>query len=163
VKIVNRLLTFLLLLVTWVIFSGVIDVFHLSLGVISCGIVTWLSSDFLFQNDGKGLHTRFVEAGRFIGYGLWLMWQIILANIHVLKLALASNNREMRPQVIRFRTSLQSEFARYVFANSITLTPGTITLSVEGDEFVVHAISKKVAEELPGEMEKRVADIFDRE
>lgn len=158
----NRLLTFLLLLVTWVIFSGVIDVFHLSLGAISCGIVTWLSSDFLFQNDGKGLQTRFVEVGRFIGYCLWLLWQIILANIHVLKLALASNNREMRPQMVRFRTSLQSEFARYVFANSITLTPGTVTLSVEGDEFVVHAISRKVADELPGEMEKRVAKIFDQ-
>ena len=158
----NRLLTFLLLLVTWIIFSGVIDVFHLSLGVISCGIVTWLSSDFLFQNDGKGLQTRFVEVGRFIGYCLWLLWQIILANIHVLKLALASNNREMRPQMVRFRTSLQSEFARYVFANSITLTPGTVTLSVEGDEFVVHAISRKVADELPGEMEKRVAKIFDQ-
>ena len=158
----NRLLTFLLLLVTWVIFSGVIDVFHLSLGVISCGIVTWLSSDFLFQKDGKGLQTRFVEVGRFIGYCLWLLWQIILANIHVLKLALASNNREMRPQMVRFRTSLRSEFARYVFANSITLTPGTVTLSVEGDEFVVHAISRKVADELPGEMEKRVAKIFDQ-
>ena len=158
----NRLLTFLLLLVTWVIFSGVIDFFHLSLGVISCVIVTWLSSDFLFQNDGKGLQTRFVEVGRFIGYCLWLLWQIILANIHVLKLALASNNREMRPQMVCFRTSLQSEFARYVFANSITLTPGTVTLSVEGDEFVVHAISRKVADELPGEMEKRVAKIFDQ-
>jgi multicomponent Na+:H+ antiporter subunit E len=159
---VNRLLTFLLLLVAWVIFSGVIDVFHLSLGVISCVIVTWLSSDFLFQNDGKGLQTRLVELGRFTGYCFWLLWQIILANIHVLKLALASNNREMRPQLVRFRTSLQSEFARYVFANSITLTPGTVTLSVEGDEFVVHAISRKVADELPGEMEKRVAKLFDQ-
>jgi multicomponent Na+:H+ antiporter subunit E len=64
--------------------------------------------------------------------------------------------------MVRFRTSLQSEFARYVFANSITLTPGTVTLSVDGDKFVVHAISKKVADELPGEMEKRVAKIFDQ-
>ena len=69
----------------------------------------------------------------------------------------------MRPQMVRFRTSLRSEFARYVFANSITLTPGTVTLSVEGDKFVVHAISQKVADELPGEMEKRVAKIFDQE
>ena len=69
----------------------------------------------------------------------------------------------MRPQMVRFRTSLRSEFARYVFANSITLTPGTVTLSVEGDKFVVHAISQKVADELPGEMEKRLAKIFDQE
>jgi multicomponent Na+:H+ antiporter subunit E len=159
----NQLLTFLILFITWVIFSGVIDLFHLSLGAISCGIVTWLSSDFLFRNDCKGIGTRFVEAGRFLLYCFWLLWQIILANIHVLKLALASNNQEMRPQMVRFRTSLRSEFARYVFANSITLTPGTVTLSVEGDKFVVHAISQKVADELPGEMEKRVAKIFDQE
>ena len=159
----NQLLTFLILFITWVIFSGVIDLFHLSLGGISCAIVTWLSSDFLFRNDCKGIGTRFVEAGRFLLYCFWLLWQIILANIHVLKLALASNNQEMRPQMVRFRTSLHSEFARYVFANSITLTPGTVTLSVEGDKFVVHAISQKVADELPGEMEKRVAKIFDQE
>ena len=160
---VYRLLTFLLLLGTWVIFSGVLDAFHLGLGVICCGIVTWLSSDFLFQNKGKGLAARLVEALRFVSYALWLLWQVVQANIHVLKLAFAPDNREIRPRLVRFRTSLKSEFARYVFANSITLTPGTVTLDVDGDEFVVHAISKHVAEDLPGEMEKRVAAVFDQE
>lgn len=160
---VYRLLTFLLLLGTWVIFSGVFDAFHLGLGLISCGIVTWLSSDFLFQNKGKGLAARLAEALRFVGYALWLLWQVVQANIHVLKLAFAPDNREIRPRLVRFRTSLKSEFARYVFANSITLTPGTVTLEVDGDEFVVHAISKHVAEDLPGEMEKRVAAVFDQE
>ena len=159
---VYRLLTFLLLLGTWVIFSGVFDAFHLGLGLISCGIVTWLSSNFLFHNKGKGLAARLAEALRFVGYALWLLWQVVQANIHVLKLAFAPDNREIRPRLVRFRTSLKSEFARYVFANSITLTPGTVTLDVDGDEFVVHAISKHVAEDLPGEMEKRVAAVFDQ-
>lgn len=158
-----QLLTFILLLVNWIIFSGVLDAFHLGLGVICCGFVAWLSTDLVFGNTSKGLRARLVEAFRFIGYAAWLLWQVVLANIHVLKLAFSQNERATHPRIIRFRTSLKSDFARYVFANSITLTPGTVTMSLVGDEFVVHAIDKAVADELPGEMEKRVAAVFDQD
>jgi len=159
---VNHLLTFLLLLGTWIIFSGVLDAFHLGLGVICCGLVAWLSTDLLFKDASRSLGARLGEVGRFIGYAGWLLWQVVLANIHVFKLAFSQKERATRPRLIRFRTTLKSDFARYVFANSITLTPGTVTLSVVGDEFVVHAIDKAVADELPGEMEKRVAAVFDQ-
>lgn len=158
-----QLLTFILLLVNWIIFSGVLDAFHLGLGVICCGFVAWLSTDLVFGNTSKGLRARLVEAFRFMGYAAWLLWQVVLANIHVLKLAFSQNERATHPRIIRFRTSLKSDFARYVFANSITLTPGTVTMSLVGDEFVVHAIDKAVADELPGEMEKRVAAVFDQD
>ncbi len=158
-----QLLTFILLLVNWIIFSGVLDAFHLGLGVICCGFVAWLSTDLVFGNTSKGLRARLVEAFRFMGYAGWLLWQVLLANIHVLKLAFSQNDRATHPRIIRFKTSLKSDFARYVFANSITLTPGTVTMSLVGDEFVVHAIDKAVADELPGEMEKRVAAVFDQD
>ncbi len=158
-----QLLTFILLLVNWIIFSGVLDAFHLGLGVICCGFVAWLSTDLVFGNTSKGLRARLVEAFRFMGYAAWLLWQVVLANIHVLKLAFSQNERATHPRIIRFKTSLKSDFARYVFANSITLTPGTVTMSLVGDEFVVHAIDKAVADELPGEMEKRVAAVFDQD
>ena len=158
-----QLLTFILLLVNWIIFSGVLDAFHLGLGVICCGFVAWLSTDLVFGNTSKGLRARLVEAFRFVGYAAWLLWQVVLANIHVLKLAFSQNERATHPRIIRFKTSLKSDFARYVFANSITLTPGTVTMSLVGDEFVVHAIDKAVADELPGEMEKRVAAVFDQD
>jgi multicomponent Na+:H+ antiporter subunit E len=160
---VYQLLTFILLLVNWIIFSGVLDAFHLGLGVICCGFVAWLSTDLVFGNTSKGLRARLVEAFRFMGYAAWLLWQVVLANIHVLKLAFSQNERATHPRIIRFKTSLKSDFARYVFANSITLTPGTVTMSLVGDEFVVHAIDKAVADELPGEMEKRVAAVFDQD
>ncbi|MEL0118738.1 MAG: Na+/H+ antiporter subunit E [Opitutae bacterium] len=158
-----QLLTFILLLVNWIIFSGVLDAFHLGLGVICCGFVAWLSTDLVFGNTSKGLRARLFEAFRFMGYAVWLLWQVVLANIHVLKLAFSQNERATHPRIIRFKTSLKSDFARYVFANSITLTPGTVTMSLVGDEFVVHAIDKAVADELPGEMEKRVAAVFDQD
>jgi multicomponent Na+:H+ antiporter subunit E len=93
-----------------------------------------------------------------------LLWQIILANFHVLKLALTpSGTAEIRPRIVRFKTQLTSPFARFVFAQSITLTPGTVTVTIEGDEFVVHAISRAAAEGLAGAMERRIAHVFEPE
>ena len=158
-----RLITFLLLMGTWTVFSGVLDAYHLGLGVVCCAFVAWLSTDLLFQEQEKGLGDRVAEVGRFLHYGGWLMWQIVLANWHVLKLALFKKKEELDPHVIRFKTCLQSEFARYVFANSITLTPGTVTIDIEKDLFIVHAIDTTVAAELPGEMEQRVAAVFQEE
>lgn len=157
------LLTFILLMGTWILLSGIFDLFHLSLGVISSVIVTVFSHDLLFKNRQRSLTSRMVEAVRATNYFRWLLWQIVLANIHVLILALHPRSREkIEPQIIRFNTRLRSDFAKFVFANSITLTPGTVTVRIVEDEFVVHAISDKVAADLPGEMERRVAHAFDR-
>jgi multicomponent Na+:H+ antiporter subunit E len=67
------------------------------------------------------------------------------------------------PRMVNFKTRLKSDVARVTLANSITLTPGTITVRVEGDVFTVHALSDKVASGLPGEMEDRIARIFTEE
>lgn len=160
------LLTFCLLFVTWVAFSAKFDVFHLGLGALSAVLVTVFSQDLLFEDRRKSLGERASEAGRFAGYAFWLLWQITLANVHVFKLAMTSAGRaEMAPRVIRFKTRLKTDFAKFVFANSITLTPGTVTIRVEGDEFVVHAISEAVTEDLleAREMEGRVAAVFEPE
>lgn len=158
-----HLITFLLLFATWTVFSGVLDAYHLGLGALCCGFVAWISTDLLFQDQKRGLGDRLEEVGRFVHYGFWLLWQIVLANWHVLKLALFHDKEKLDPHVMRFKTCLKSEFARYVFANSITLTPGTVTIDIEGDMFIVHAIDTKVAADLPGEMEQRVAAVFKEE
>ena len=63
--------------------------------------------------------------------------------------------------MIRFKTRLTSDIALVSLANSITLTPGTITMDIANGEFVVHAVSDKVANDLlTGEMERRVAHVF---
>ena len=66
------------------------------------------------------------------------------------------------PTIVTFKTKLKSNIARVALANSITLTPGTITIRIEDDVFYVHAISRKAAAGLPGEMEERLARIFER-
>ena len=100
-----------------------------------------------------------------MGYAFWLLWQIVLANVHVFKLAMTKGGQEeMSPRVVTFKTKLKTDFAKFVYANSITLTPGTITMQIKGSQFMVHAISEVVAKDLlSGAMERRVVAIFEPE
>ena len=144
----------------WVVLSGKFDAFHLSLGLISCGIVAYLSSDLLFPSPRiKGL---LVQWARFLRYIPWLMVEITKANLHVTYLVFHPRMMELiDPRIVKFRTKLKSDLALVTFANSITLTPGTITVdvSIDGD-FKVHAIDKASGDPLPGEMERRIAKAF---
>lgn len=101
------------------------------------------------------------EAFRFTKYIFWLIYQIILANIHVTYLVLHPK-MPIEPSLVSYRTKLKKDISLVTFANSITLTPGTITADIrEGQYYVVHALSRKTAEDLmTGDMEKRVAHIF---
>ncbi len=154
------IVTFLILFTVWVTWSGLFDAWHLSLGIISCAIVTYISHDFLFER-GKLSTKNITIAIRFIKYLPWLLYQIILANIHVARLALHPRmNDIIDPHVIRFKTKLKKEMSLVTFANSITLTPGTITVLIRDGYYYVHAIDMFVAESLPGEMEERVGYIF---
>ncbi len=97
---------------------------------------------------------------RFIMYIPWLLYQIVLSNFHVAYLALGPR-RLIDPKIIKFKSKLESDISMVTFANSITLTPGTITVDVKDGVYYVHAVSKKVAEDLmTGEMEDRIAHIF---
>jgi len=146
--------------VTWMIFSGLFDAFHLTLGVISCGIVTWWSSELLFEDRSISLTSRLGQGIRLAGYFVWLLWQIVLCNLHLFRLAFSPRDA-LQPHIVRYETSLKSDFEKYLLANSITLTPGTVTIKIMGDTFYIHAISDIAAEGLDGEMERRIARIFE--
>lgn len=153
-------ITFLVLFPFWLVLSGRFDPFHLSLGIISCGIVALFSGDLLILSLGEGNRLQVTKG--FLKYIPWLFLQIFLSSLHMLRLALHPRMKELiDPRVVRFKSSLKDELALVTFANSITLTPGTITVFVDLDgEFRVHAIDRKCAEALPGEMERRVGAIF---
>ncbi|HAA86774.1 MAG: Na+/H+ antiporter subunit E [Verrucomicrobiota bacterium] len=156
-----RILIFSLLLITWVILSGLLDEFHIGLGILSCVLVTWLSSGLLFNDRSLSFHSRLRQAIRLLFYLLWLLWQIVLANIHVLRISFSPRVGErIQPQLVRFRSGLKSDFEKYVLAQSITLTPGTVTLKIDDDVFLVHAISDVAAEGLMGSMAGRVRHVF---
>jgi multicomponent Na+:H+ antiporter subunit E len=154
------IVTFIIFFTFWVIWSGLFDAWHLSLGVISCILVTYVSHDLLFGKEK--LSTKDIPiAIRFIKYIPWLFYQVVLSNIHVAKLALHPRMKDIiDPHIIRFKTKLKGDLSLVTFANSITLTPGTITVLIREEFFFVHAIDTFVAESLPGEMEDRVNHIF---
>ena len=66
----------------------------------------------------------------------------------------------MEPEIITFTTRLSSPIARYLLANSITLTPGTVTLKLQGADMIVHSISAHTTKGLEGQMENRIAWAF---
>jgi multicomponent Na+:H+ antiporter subunit E len=151
--------TFILMFGFWLLLSGKFDLFHLALGVISSLLVSWMSSDLLFMDRTK--KGRLMEVWRFILYIPWVLREIVLSALHVTWLALHPAMKEkIAPRIVNFKTTLKSDAARVTLANSITLTPGTITVRIEGDVFTVHALSDKAASSLPGEMEERIARIF---
>jgi multicomponent Na+:H+ antiporter subunit E len=148
--------TFLVLLAFWLVFSGKFDFFHVGLGVLSCALVTFLCVDLLFTPPDAGTLWRFIR------YTPWLLYQVLLSSLHLTRLTFHPRLHDLiHPQIIRFRSRLSGNLPLFIFANSITLTPGTITIFVNTfGEFTVHAVDREVADALPGEMEERIAAIF---
>jgi len=154
----NLVVTFVMLFAFWVLLSGKYDLFHLALGVICSLLIAYLTHDLLFANVRVG--DARVIAYRFFTYIPWLLYQIITSNIHVASVVLGPK-KLVDPQIIRFKTKLESDISWVTLANSITLTPGTITMDIRDGEFFVHALDKKVAADLnAGDMEDRVAHVY---
>lgn len=144
----------------WMVFSGKFDAFHLSLGIGSSLIVAALSKDLLFPSKIKpGFIICWV---RFAAYIPWLFYQIFLANLRVLYLVFHPRMMKLiDPKIIEFDSRLHSDISRTTFANSITLTPGTITINVSVlGKFTVHCIDEISGRSLPGNMEARIARVF---
>lgn len=161
--------TFIVMFLFWLllsksvyVYSGVLEVdrLHFVVGIISAGIVALLSGEMLFP--GRGEH-MWVKAWRLLLYIPWEVWQIVLANIDVAKRVLHPE-MPIDPLVIEFDTTLRSDLSLVTLANSITLTPGTITIDVEPERgrFIVHAIARDPADALlvDGTMQKKVAYVF---
>ena len=154
-------LTVLVVFGLWLLFSGRFDIFHISMGLFSSLIVGTLSGDLMFTSrTPTGVLLLWLRLLRFIP---WVLYQIFLANIHVMYLTFHPRLHELiDPHIIEFDSSLKSDYARTTFANCITLTPGTITVSVSAvGRFSVHCIDAQSAAALPGEMERRIAAVFE--
>lgn len=145
---------------TWVVLSGMFDPFHLSLGALASLWVARSTGNIILRGDSGPVDWAMVT--RVPAYLVWLVKEIIIANIEVFKLVLRPNVLEaISPQTFEFETHLRQDFSRWVFAQSITLTPGTVTVRVDGPRFMVHALTEGMAASLPGEMERRIAATFE--
>ncbi|MCP4722453.1 MAG: Na+/H+ antiporter subunit E [Desulfobacteraceae bacterium] len=144
----------------WLLFSGRFDFFHISLGIGSCLIVSAISSRLLFPKAlSSGLFKCWIK---FAAYLPWLINQIFIANLHVLYLTFHPKMMDLiNPKIIKFNSRLKSNISRTTLANSITLTPGTITVHADVmGTFAVHCIDDKSGKGLPGEMENKIVKVF---
>jgi len=154
------LVTFCAMFLFWLLLSGIFDAFHVIAGIICSAIVALISHDLLVKGKGEKMLSK---SFRFFIYIWWELWQIVLANFDVAYRVLHPK-MPIDPCIIEFDTSLRSDFALVTLANSITLTPGTITILVEPEKgkFWVHAIAKKPADALLVDktMQSKVTDVF---
>ena len=148
---------------TWLLWSGVPDWDgqHVPLtvvfGLFSCALVVFFSERMRAAEDLEGMGLGFWA--RQLTYVPWLMKEIVLSNWDVTKVIL-SPRLPIRPRLLRLRCTQRSDLAKVIYANSITLTPGTITLDLREDTLLVHALTKGSAEGLlTGDMDRRVTSL----
>ena len=156
----THVISFSILFVLWIVFSGRFDAFHLTMGLISSAIVAAISGELMFtSSQPKGIFLLWL---RLCGYIPWLIYQVFLANLHVMYLVFHPKMMErINPQIIDFESRLKGDYSRTTFANSITLTPGTITVNVTTlGRFSVHCIDDSSGQALPGEMEEKIVKVF---
>lgn len=161
---VHKLCMALVLFGFWMALSGRTETKFVVYGIITALVTTHITYPLLLVPNKDGSKRYFVFAAsipKFIVYFLWLMWQLVLANIDVL-LATTSQELEIDPKVVRFYFKVDNPMASVMLANSITLTPGTVTLNVTDDGlYEIHALTKGAAEGvLDGSMQKKVADLY---
>ena len=144
---------------TWVVLSGNFSALLIGLGLFSSALVAWFFHDLLFPSISNA-HARIFF--KFLSYIPWLILEIIKANFHLLFIVFHPRMKDLiDPHIVTFETDLTSDLAITTLANSITLTPGTITVTaVREGVFRVHAIDKPSADALPGTMLTKTADIF---
>jgi len=93
------------------------------------------------------------------GYYAWLIKEIFLANLLVVK-HIWLGNKSISPVFATITASQKTEIGKVIYANSITLTPGTVTVNLEGDKFLVHALLKESIKDLEsGDMDRRVTQL----
>ena len=139
---------------TWLLLSGHYTATLMIYGALSCAAVVALSLH-LGNVDHEAVPTQ-LAAGH-VFYVPWLMKEIVLSNLSVARVIL-SPSLPIRPRILQVEASQETDIARVIYANSITLTPGTVTLDVRDGKLLVHALTTDSAEGLlSGEMGRKVS------
>jgi len=121
----------------WLLLSGHYTPLLLGLGALSCVLVAYLAHRMDVVDD-EGL--PFQIGFRFFAYLPWLMWEVFRSNVAVARLVL-DPRLPINPKLGHYRLPFRTDLGRVIFGNSVTLTPGTVTTAIDGDEIEVHVLS----------------------
>lgn len=141
------------LFVAWLLWSGHTEPLLVTLGAGSCVLVVWLLHHMnILDPQGQPLHLL-LDLARYLP---WLMREVVRSNLGVARIIL-SHDPPISPRIICVKAMQKTQLGQVIFANSITLTPGTLSLRIRDGYIVVHALTREAAEDLQaGEMNQRV-------
>lgn len=137
---------YVLFFLAWIIFNGNITLEIVIFGVVIAAVMFVFMCKFMDYSLKKEVNV-YKKSVWFLAYIILLIREIIKANLAIIPKILTVEE-EMEPCLVKFRTSLKSDFTRMLLANSITLTPGTITVALEGDEYTIHCLDTSLAQGL---------------
>jgi multicomponent Na+:H+ antiporter subunit E len=150
------LLTTAVLFGLWTVLSDKRDAVHLATGLVGALVVVLSLALGRSPQPARDPHPL-----RFLAYLPWLLLQILKSNIHVARLVL-SRTPKIRPRFIRFQPRFADPRALTLLGTSITLTPGTLTVDIDQDEMIVHALDDASAADIEAQvMAVRIAPLFD--
>lgn len=155
----HSVLLCVLLAFIWMAWSGHTEALLIGFGVGSILLTLWVGLR-LSVVDEEGQPTN----PKLIGYAPWIIKEIIVANIDVIKRILSRDPNAVQPTWIRVPAHQKSRLGRVIFANSITLTPGTVSVEVDDESILVNAISFDGAKSLEqgGDMGAKVCSLEDK-
>lgn len=144
------------LFAVWLLLSGHLEPLMLGLGLVSVLVTVLLIKRMtLIDHESYPLHL----STRMPTFLTFIMKEIIKANIDVIRRIVTLKSTSISPQLIEVKAPLKTDLGRVIYANSITLTPGTVSVKLGDDKILVHALTKQAADDLAtGKMAKSIPD-----
>lgn len=128
----------------WVIYNGSFTLEICVFGIIISSAIFAFCCKFMDHSMKKEIMI-YKKSFLFVRYVFLLIKEIVKANFVVIRMIL-SQKEEIQPKLVNFHSDLRTATGKVFLANAITLTPGTITVTLEGDEYTVHCLDESLAE-----------------
>ena len=147
---------FVLLFLIWLLLSGIYTGLLLGFGVLSCLVVVAICRRMkIVDPEGHPIHL----IPGLLRYMPWFLWAIVKSNLDVVR-RIVHPRLPLSPRLIRVEASQKTHLGQVIYANSITLTPGTVAIETDEGTIDVHALTREAAEDVrSGDMDRRVTDM----
>lgn len=143
----------------WLVLAGTATPLDIAVGAPVALLLGWWAARFLWPEDAPALSAR--QAVRFALYVPRLLGQVVRAAFQVAEVVL-DPRLPLEPVTTWHRTSFSRTVTRTAYANSITLTPGTLTVDLDGDAFFIHCLAERFADDIAtGELERKISRVFE--
>lgn len=152
----NVAASFVVLMIFWIMLDGSLAPDVLIVGAVASALVVLLHRDGLqFLTEARFTPQAAAAA---IGYVVFFLKELVKSNLHIAAVVL-DPSLPVHPGIVKVRTRLRSRTARLLLANSITLTPGTLTVEIEGEWLWIHWVTMEAAD--PEEATRQIVSGFE--